>query len=152
MLLDLMNNFSMDVKKPDGKTDTLKAYFREFTKDEKIEQDKLIDDLKEREKEAKKIAKQIKRTQERIDMLKRLDDYEAAYGFMDTLYELEDELEEKTSYLDGRDLDAELMEYRFNTCLGGEDADTIMEYAKTQGYVRVFEVIRKSIQEAQEKN
>lgn len=142
----------MDVKLPDGKTQKLKAYFREFTKEEKAQQDELIKELKNEERNAKSIMKEISRLKEKRDIFKKLGDQEALLSLLDDLYSLEDKLEAINIEMEDRDIDSEVMKFRFDTCLGGKDADTIMEYAKTQGYIRVFDVIRKSILEEQEKN
>jgi hypothetical protein len=96
--------------------------------------------------------KEISRLKEKRDIFKKLGDQEALLSLLDDLYSLEDKLEAINIEMEDRDIDSEVMKFRFDTCLGGKDADTIMEYAKTQGYIRVFDVIRKSILEEQEKN
>jgi hypothetical protein len=139
----------MTVEDGDKKT-KLSGTFRSFTKDEKTQFEKKHEEIGAAAKEAQFLIKQINRASKKAELKEKQGDFDAQEISLNELYNLEDKLEELNTDFNQNDSETELMRERFELCLGGKDADKIMELAEEHGFGRVFAIIQESIVEEEQ--
>jgi hypothetical protein len=146
-LLDMLNEFSIDVVGNDGKK-TLKGTFRDLTKAEKKDFDKKTEELNNKNKTLQKKLRKIKQLEELIEIDKELKFHTEVRKNTLEKQKIENEFED----IDDVEEESEkLMKERFDICLSGEDADEIKNIAEVAGYRRVYQTISEAVAESKEK-
>jgi len=146
-ILNLNNPFTMTVE---GSDDELNGFFRDFTKEEHIAFQNKNKKIEKLVNESQSLFKSVKRAIKKVELKEKLEDYLALEKAQDELYELEDKLDETNTKFNEDEALKNMLKERFDICLGGKDAEKILELAEIHGYEKVYETITDSIVEHNE--
>jgi len=145
MKIQLDYEIKIEVKEGNKIKETLKVFFREFTKSEKKEQDILKKQFLALEKKANKLNRKQVSIGEKIELYKLTKDYDKAVIGIKEREDIEDELEElleELIALGGGQPDEfveKSAEKRFNVLVSGKDKDVLQDYAEIKGYAQLMQ-------------
>lgn len=147
MTLDLSNPFTFTLKDQFGVEKEVSGTFREMTKKEQSDFKAKNEALNAIVKQGEKLINKINQNKQLIVLHEKAEDYKSASALLIATAVLENELNDLSESFDPSKERNDVLRFRFKTCLGGSDVDTIMEVGEMYGFDRVLDVILKSIAE-----
>ena len=125
----------------------LKGFYRDLNSKELKELDKKNKAFNDIVKQGTDLERKLKRVIEKIDTATRKEDWEAKDKLQDEKYALEDELLALADKTNPDDKGNDVIKWKMNICLTGEDKDKIIALAESYGYQKVQKIIFEAIQE-----
>ena len=125
----------------------LKGFYRDLNSKELKELDKKHKEYTDAIKKGVDLEKKLKRTIEQLAIFTRKEDLEKIEELTNEKYKLEDDLQSLTEKIKPEDKENDIVKWKMNICLTGEDKDKIIALAESYGYIKVQKTIFEAIQE-----
>lgn len=139
-----------------GKTkEKLEVFYRDYTKDEKKEFEKIVNRFRALFKKALKIEQKEKILSKKIELSEKSEDYKQSLKYLKEQEKLQGELNALAEEIEGLGGDAfeeKMSKKRFDTLLSGKDKEKLREYTEAKGYEFVMNAIDAQRTEIEKKH
>lgn len=125
----------------------LKGFYRDLNSKELKELDKKHKEYTDAVKKGQELEKKLKRTVEQLAISTRKEDWENVEKLTNSKYKLEDELSLLTEKTKPEDKENDIVKWKMDICLTGEDKDKLIQLAENYGYLKVQKTIFEAIAE-----
>ena len=125
----------------------LKGFYRDLNSKELKELDKKNKAFNDIVKKGTDLERKLRRVNEKLDTATRKEDWSLKELLQKEKYSLEDELLALTEKNNPEDKENDVIKWKMNICLTGEDKDKIIALAESYGYLKVQKTIFEAIQE-----
>ena len=125
----------------------LKGFYRDLNSKELKELDKKNKAFNDIVKKGTDLERKLRRVNEKLDTATRKEDWSSKELLQKEKYSLEDELLALTEKNNPEDKENDVIKWKMNICLTGEDKDKIIALAESYGYLKVQKTIFEAIQE-----
>ena len=125
----------------------LKGFYRDLNSKEIKELEKKHKEYSDAVKKGLDLEKKLKRTIEQLEISKRKEDWEQVEKLTNVKFDLEDKLMELGEKTKPEDKENDIVKWKMNICLTGDDKDKIIALAESYGYLKVQKTIFEAIQE-----
>ena len=153
MKIELDFEIPIEITKKGKVVEILSIYYREYTKKEKTEQNKLIKKITKIQKKNSKLLRKIGISDKKLEAYRELGKYESFLRETEKQEGLEEELdgiEEELEQLGGGDQIQYLetiSKQKFDTLVSGKDVERLKEYAESMGYTKIINLVDKAKEE-----
>ena len=145
-MMVLLPIYEFEMKEFEDST-PLKGFYRDLNSKELKELDKKHKEYTDAIKKGVDLEKKLKRTIEQLAIFTRKEDLEKIEELTNEKYKLEDDLQSLTEKIKPEDKENDIVKWKMNICLTGEDKDKIIALAESYGYIKVQKTIFEAIQE-----
>ena len=145
-MIVLLPVYEFEIKEFEDST-TLKGFYRDLNSKELKELDKKNKEYTDAVKKGVDLEKKLKRTIEQLSIFTRKEDLGKIEELTNKKYELEDDLQSLTEKIKPEDKENDIVKWKMNICLTGEDKNKIISLAESYGYIKVQKTIFEAIQE-----
>lgn len=142
----LLPVYEFEIKEFEDST-PLKGFYRDLNSKELKELDKKHKEYTDAVKKGQELEKKLKRTVEQLAISTRKEDWENVEKLTNSKYKLEDELSLLTEKTKPEDKENDIVKWKMDICLTGEDKDKLIQLAENYGYLKVQKTIFEAIAE-----
>ena len=125
----------------------LKGFYRDLNSKEIKELEKKHKEYSDAVKKGLDLEKKLKRTIEQLEISKRKEDWEQVEKLTNVKFDLEDKLMDHGEKTKPGDKENDIVKWKMNICLTGDDKDKIIALAESYGCLKVEKTIIEAIQE-----
>ena len=144
MKLTLDVEIPIEVQEGGELKESLRVFFRDYTKKEKKELDALRDKLKALYKKANKLLVQVEITEQKIHLYDKMGESEKALEFVkqkERFIKSAENIQDEILALGGEKFEEKLAKKRFDLLVSGEDKEKLRKYAEIKGYGAILNVL-----------
>lgn len=147
MTIELDYEIKVEIQERGKSKEKFSVWMREFTKDEKKENDKIVKEFQQLNKQLSKIERKHPILAQKVEAYKELDKHAEVLETLEKQEALSDQLDElleKMESFGGDDFGESRAKERFETTISGKDVDKLRTYAQSQGYIKILNMLDKA--------